>query len=269
MIHTDYLYGIYTINPADIFFIVEDRLSSGYSRFLDINMFWENLIYIFKSFLIVNFSQEFGLFYFSPPLFLGSILIFYFLIRKRFDLTLAIILITVFPFFTTLVFKNPGYSYGYRYLYSTIPVFILIYFQLFQRNKLISNYMLYASFFSTVSILFFESTQYTVLSTDYVTNSFGLYTKFVNPTYLSGYFKSLIIPDAYLNIIFTSFFGVLIIKIISLFQDPNIFIENFRPVDDKIANLISDSLAFSWGMFLTLIMFYLAIIIKTKPIKYK
>ena len=77
------------------------------------------------------------------------------------------------------------------------------------------------------------------------------------------------LKNKYINILFTSFFGVLIIKIISLFQDPNIFIENFRPVDDKIANLISDSLAFSWGMFLTLIMFYLAIIIKTKPIKYK
>ena len=36
----------------------------------------------------------------------------------------------------------------------------------------------------------------------------------------------------------------------------------FRAVDDKIANLISDSLAFSWGMFLILIMFYLAMIIK-------
>jgi len=269
LIHTNYLYGVYTINPSDIFLIVEDRISSDYSRFFDINMLWENLIYIFKSFLIINFSQEFGLFYFSPPLFLGSILIFYFLIRKRFDLTFTIILITVFPFFATLVLNNPGYSYGYRYLYSTIPVFILIYFQLFQRNKLVSSYMLYASIFSTISILFFESTQYTVLSTDYVTNSFGLYTKYVNPTYLSGFLKSLIIPDAYLNILFTSFFGVLIIKIISLFQDPNIFIENFRAVDDKIANLISDSLAFSWGMFLILIIFYLAIIIKTKPIKYK
>jgi len=61
----------------------------------------------------------------------------------------------------------------------------------------------------------------------------------------------------------------LIIKIISLFQDPNIFIENFRSVDEKIANLINDSLDFSWGMFLILFIFYLTIIIKTKPIKYK
>ena len=78
MIHTNYLYGVYTINPSDIFLIVEDRISSDYSRFFDVNMFWENIIYIFKSFLIINFSQEFGLLYFSPPLFLGSILIFYF-----------------------------------------------------------------------------------------------------------------------------------------------------------------------------------------------
>ncbi len=41
------------------------------------------------------------------------------------------------------------------------------------------------------------------------------------------------LKNKYINILFTSFFGVLIIKIISLFQDPNIFIENFRAVDDK------------------------------------
>ena len=69
MIHTNHLYGVYTINPSDIFLIVEDRISSDYSRFFDVNMFWENIIYIFKSFLIINFSQEFDCYIFLLPYF--------------------------------------------------------------------------------------------------------------------------------------------------------------------------------------------------------
>ena len=75
--------------------------------------------------------------------------------------------------------------------------------------------------FSLISLIFqvfFESTPFVVLSTEYVTNSFGLYTKYVNPTILSGMFKSFLIMDSYLNVVFTSFMGVLIIKIISIFS---------------------------------------------------
>ena len=73
LIHTKYLYGIYTLNPSDIFLVVENRISSDYYRFFDSSMILENIQFIFKTFLIINISQEFGLAYFSPILFLSLI----------------------------------------------------------------------------------------------------------------------------------------------------------------------------------------------------
>ena len=39
LLHTKYLYGIYTINPSDIFLQVESRISNDYYRFFDLNRF--------------------------------------------------------------------------------------------------------------------------------------------------------------------------------------------------------------------------------------
>jgi hypothetical protein len=111
---------------------------------------------------------------------------------------------------------------------------------------------------SLIFQVFFESTPFVVLSTEYVTNSFGLYTKYVNPTILSGMFKSFLIMDSYLNVVFTSFIGVLIIKTISIFTDPILLVSKFRETDDKIINLVDMSNEFSWLMhFIVLIGYFL------------
>jgi len=259
LLHTKYLYGIYTINPSDIFLQVESRISNDYYRFFDLNRFFENIIYILRAAFIINFSQEFGLFYFSPILFFGYFSIFYFLLKGKFTSFLIVSLIQIFPFFSTLVLNNPGYSYGYRYMYSTIPVFIILFFISFQHKNIIKNYIFVFSIFAYLSILFFESSELAVLSSDYVTNSFGLYTKYVNPTYLSGILNSFLIFDSYLNVIFTSFLGVFIIKILSHITEPYSFIEQFRPLTEDISDLINNSLNFSWSMFTVLILFFLII----------
>ncbi len=259
LIHTKYLYGIYTLNPSDIFFQVEDRIEPDYYRFFDLSRFFENIIYVTKAFLIVNISQEFGMLYFSPVLFLGLISFVYFLIKKEFLKLFITLLIYFFPFFSTLVLNNPGYSYGYRYFYSTIPVFLLIFFVEFYNIKLLRKYIIYFSIFAFFSQLLFETTDYTVLSSDYIVNTFGLYTKYVNPNYLAGVFNSIFIFDAYLNIIFTSFVGVFIIKILSLLTDPILFIENFRPVEEDILHLIVNSLEFSWFKFFLMVLLYFLI----------
>ncbi len=113
-----------------------------------------------------------------------------------------------------------------------------------------------------LSILFFESSQFAVLSSDYVTNSFGLYTKYVNPTYLSGILRSFLIFDSYLNVIFTSFLGVFLIKLLGIITDPYSFIQQFRPLTEDISDLINNSSNFSWSMFILLILFF-TIIAKT------
>ena len=197
--------------------------------------------------------------FFSPILFLGSSLLFIYLFKKDY-IKLFIIAGTIFfPFFSTLVLNNPGYSYGYRYYYSTIPIFILVYFLDFNHNNLLKKYLLSFSILAIIFQLFFESSPYVVLSAEYVTNSFGLYTKYVNPTILSGMFRSFIILDSYLNIIFTSFIGVLIIKILSLFTSPLDFISNFRQPDEKILDLVDMSKSFSWFMFICILLGYFVI----------
>jgi hypothetical protein len=117
-------------------------------------------------------------------------------------------------------------------------------------------------FFSILAIifqLFFESTPYVVLSSEYITNTFGLYAKYVNPTILSGMFKSFLIIDSYLNVIFTSFTGVLIIKFLSLFTSPLNLISNYRDLDIKIIELVDMSLNFSWIMVFIIIFSYFGI----------
>ena len=260
LIHTKYLYGLYTLNPSDIFLVVEDRISSDYLRFFEPTLIFENIQFILKTFLIINISQEFGLAYFSPVLFFGNFLIFFYIYKKEFLKFLIVSGTLFFPFFSTLVLNNPGYSYGYRYFYSTIPIFIVIFFVEFKHNKHFNFYLKYFSIFAIVFQLFFESSEFVVLSSDYVTNTFGLYTKYVNPEILTGMFKSFLIFDSYLNIIFTSFLGVLIIKFISLFVPPLEFISRFRDPDEKIIELVEASLSFSWFMYVLVIVFYLYII---------
>lgn len=262
LIHTKYLYGLYTLNPSDIFLDVENRISPDYFRFFDYSMFFENIQFILKALLVINISEEFGLAYFSPILFFGNFLIFYYIYKKEFIKFFIALGILFFPFFSTLVLNNPGYSYGYRYFYSTIPLFIIIFFAEFQKNKLITTYLKYISILAIIFQLFFESSSYVVLSSDYITNNFGLYTKYVNPVILTGMFKSFLIFDSYLNIIFTSFLGVLIIKVIAIFTSPEDFISLFREPDDKILELINLNLSFSWVMYLIVIIFYLYIISK-------
>ncbi len=258
--HTKYLYGIYTLNPSDIFLVVENRISSDYYRFFDPSMILENIQFIFKTFLIINISQEFGLAYFSPILFFGNFLMFFYLFKKEFVKFLIVSGTLFFPFFSTLVLNNPGYSYGYRYFYSTIPIFLIIFFVEFQKKKVFNNYLIYFSVLAIIFQLFFETSPYVVLSSDYVTNTFGLYTKYVNPEILTGMFKSFLIFDSYLNIVFTSLIGVFIIKFISLFTSPGELISRFRNLDEKIIELIEMSLSFSWVMFLLVVLFYIYII---------
>ena len=74
-------------------------------------------------------------------------------------------------------------------------------------NKFIINYLFIFSIFGCFSQLFFESTTYASLSEGTIINSFGVMNPYSNPEYLSGLFKSLTQLDAYLKILFTSFWN--------------------------------------------------------------
>jgi hypothetical protein len=72
-------------------------------------------------------------------------------------------------------------------------------------------------------------------------------------------FKSFLIMDSYLNVVFTSFIGVLIIKTISIFTDPILLVSKFRETDDKIINLVNMSSEFSWLMYFIVLIGYFLI----------
>ena len=79
-------------------------------------------------------------------------------------------------------------------------------------NKIFVNYLIYFSIFSSLSILFFETSEITSLRENI--NSFGSLERFSQPEYLVGYIKSLVNFDSYLKIFTTSFLGALSFKLL-------------------------------------------------------
>ena len=73
--HTKYLYGIYTLNQAPIVLSVENSFSTNFSRFFDLSLLMENMIFLFRGLGVIVFSQEFGIFFFAPIIFISLSLI--------------------------------------------------------------------------------------------------------------------------------------------------------------------------------------------------
>lgn len=80
----------------------------------------------------------------------------------------------------------------------------------------------------------------TFLSNDYVINSFGMNTWYSNPSYLFSLPLVLFEMNTYLHIVFTSLLGIVLIKVINIFTDPIVFINNFSQTDEKIAEYINN-----------------------------
>lgn len=269
LIHTKYLYGIYTLNQTHVVLSVENSFQENYLRFFDFSMFNENILFVIRSLQIILFSQEFGLFYFAPLLFLSAVFVFMLIANKKIKLSLLLFLSYIFPLFSIIVIQNTAFSYGFRYLYALIPINLIVYFKYFNKNIILNNYLFIFSFFGFVSYLFFETTQATSLSSEYVINSFGMNTRYANPLYLSGLIDSLTNFGAYLHILFTSFFGVGLIKFIALFVDPIIFFSKYTTLNSQIIELVENSINFSWTkLFILYIVVFslLSLVLKNKTI---
>ena len=117
LIHTKYLYGIYTLNQAPILLSIENSFSANYSRFFDLDMFFENIVFLFHGLKIIFFSQEFGIFFFAPILFLSFVFFLFALIDKNYLLAFSLLILYITPFMSVIVTQNTAFSYGYRYLF--------------------------------------------------------------------------------------------------------------------------------------------------------
>lgn len=205
------VYGIYTINPQDIYgrLNMESTIST---------ISYQETINYFLDFLKINFSQEFGIFWFNPPIFFSFIFLLINLIyceknKKIINVISIISFLSIFGLI--LIWGSTAASYGYRYMYSLLPlsIYILIKNDIF-KNKYISSVFIIMSLFSFTSTIFFETTELTQLSLIEKENVFGNNVRFTQPEYLKGYLLSTVNLESYLKIISTSFVGVLLIKIL-------------------------------------------------------
>tara|TARA_X000000950_G_scaffold183602_1_gene222391 strand:+ start:623 stop:2164 length:1542 start_codon:yes stop_codon:yes gene_type:complete len=255
LMHTLIIYEIITIFQSSIYpkegWVVYERLES----YLELSNFGNTLATIMGDFITILFSQEFGLFYFSPVVFLSIYIFGKLITSKMYLLTFIIFVYYSISLLPVIIFASHAGSYGFRYLYSLIPLNLYLIFNLKMTNKLIYRYLFIFSLFGSFSQLFFESTTLASLSEGTIINSFGVMNPYSNPEYLSGLLKSLFEIDSYLKILFTSFFGIFAVKTLSLFTDPLSFISSIYVPDEKITQYINDYVTFDW-IYLILVLFF-------------
>ena len=208
------IYGVVTFSPSYVY--MTDQYSEYFSNLSITDLPF--LIFNFASdILLILFTNEFGIFWLSPIIFAGFILsiINIFLSTNRNKLFFWIyILMTYFTtFYIVSVWKSTAASYGFRYLYCLIPVSIIVLIknELIRINPLVYKYLNIFSIFSLFSVLFFETTVFSQLSTVEIVNSFGETKVYSQPNYVSGYIKSIFILESYLKILATSYLGIFII----------------------------------------------------------
>lgn len=209
------LYGEIIINPQKIYgsdIVVSDVILGN-----NFNIF-NFLINFFQTILITNFSLEFGLFWVSPILFLTIFQSFYNLKKESFDIFLLIIFCFLQNYFIVHLWQALGSSYGFRYLFSLVPLSILLYFN-HQKTKFEYYYLKIFSIFGLVSVMFFEASIHTQLSLIDQTNSFGRIIRYSNPTHVTGVLKSILEFNSYLIIFTTSLLGVLFFKTLLTFLE--------------------------------------------------
>ena len=123
--------------------------------------------------------------------------------------------------FIVHIWQALGSSYGFRYLFSLTPLSIIIYFCYLDKTSFFKIYLFVFSVFSNLSILFFETTEQTQLSTTDGANSFGKIIRYIEPEYVTGVISSLFELQSYLIIFTTSFLGVFVFKTLFLVIDQN------------------------------------------------
>ncbi len=250
-------YGIWTINPSVIYGNagekIENYIQGGSEGFTFIS---ENIIYIVK----ILFSQEFGIFWFSPIIFVGALISLYFIFQKKVKNSLKILLFLTFSqvFAMVLVWSSTASSYGYRYLYSVVPLCVLIIYATYSSRawKFTYSYVYFFSFIGLFGVLFFETSELTSLRNQ--VNIFGELVPYNQSQYLFGVVQSIFNLNSYLIIFSTSFLGAIFFKIMIMalnIQEINLLFSNLGlPVENSdFQNLLLNIQEVSFDKFLMVI----------------
>ena len=214
LVMSENIYGEFTLNPAKIY---GTNLVS-----IAVNNTSENLLYVIdliKNFIIILFTQEFGILWFQPIVFVSTLIVIYNFLKdvlnRKFDFINFILLFCFAQvYIIQSMWESSGSSYGLRYIVNLTPLSVIIFYAFKEKLNLkyISKLLVFLSLFSFLSTVFFETTPGTQLSLDETLNSFGEYSRYSQKNYLSGYIQSFFSLDAYLKIFITSYFGLFSLK---------------------------------------------------------
>ena len=235
------LYGKFTLSPISIYNPSNTAVENFLINEVSSRTFVEFFYFIIKSLQIILISNEFGLVVITPTLFISLLFIVMFIFKKQYYAFLFSFLIYSIPFGTVVLWQSTASSFGYRYLYVLIPYSILIIVENLD-SKIIPKVIYFLFFISVVMYLFFETSNGTSLSRQ--TNTFGRMHSYVAPEYISEVINSISSVSSYLHIIFTSFFGVFIIKLFILFIGKLTLIstiEKFNYLNQDVLDLIEYS----------------------------
>ena len=262
------IYGVITINPNYVY-------SSGVVNSL--GDLFINLSESIKSFILIMFSLEFGIFYFSPIIFFGLLLVCVnFLTNPLRIENLLGLLIFLQVFVIVVLWKGTAASYGFRYLLCLTPLSLIVFFNFLERSspnfsKKILKILTFLSIFSFISTIFFETTELTQLSLGEQINSFGKSVAYTQPEYLKGYIFAFFSLNAYLKILVTSFFGFLSFNLIFKFINPTEFLNFIEQYglnlnDQKVVDLLNKYAEIELSYVLVTCLLISILFIKTKKV---
>tara|TARA_B100001175_G_C19514846_1_gene646618 strand:- start:7231 stop:8829 length:1599 start_codon:yes stop_codon:yes gene_type:complete len=221
-LHTKILYGIFTINPGtsyeeDAVDIIDKYVLANFNLINEITSFG-------KSILIILFSSEFGLTWFSTINSIGFMMLVFFIIRSVYEKEIEKFIGYSFFFIGYLsifyiihLWESTASSYGFRYSFCLTPISLIIFFDFYKKFKINLKVIILLCLFSIGGTLFFETHPLTQLSLEPALNSWGQYNKYSQRNYLNGYLLSLISFTSYQIIIVTSFLFVYFIKFLLFF----------------------------------------------------
>ena len=252
------IYGKIIFNPQDLYGtnISLNSVVNRSSNYIDF------VLDMFNTFILILFGNEFGLLWVSPILFGGIILAIINLKQFKELNTYLILLCFGQVFGLVFIWKSTAASYGFRYLYSLVPLSIfLLYIKTSRhKNSLYIDLIFILSIFSNIAILFFETTEQTQLSMVELYNSFGVLANYSEPNYVTGVIKSLLEINSYLIIFSTSFIGVLFFKFLLIFLNKTSLFEVLTKLglpteNTDFINYIDNLEIISWNKILLILLF--------------
>ena len=258
------VYGLVTLNPNIIYGDAASKTNIYFNNFDNFAAFTLNLL---QDIYRIFFESEFGIFWFSPIIFIGCIYsLFKIILNKKFKFKLKLLIFISFSqvFGTVLIWQSTASSYGFRYLYSLIPLCMIIFFTNTKSTDKYTNfYIIFMSAFAILGITFFETTEDTSLRENI--NVFGAFEPYSQPEYLFGLLKSFTNLESYLIIISTSFLGAFIFKILLIFINidglNSLFLNLGLPVDNQDFQFLLldlNKISFDKFLFIATLLFFIS-----------